>query len=86
MGLRGFTCISVYIYIHNWFYISYPVVIKHGNGESPKNGGFSWKITEKWSMFHCYVCLPEGTCFFPYNHFWLVVWNIFPYIRNSHPN
>ena len=29
--------------------ISYPQVIKHGNGKSPINGGFT--ITDQWSIF-----------------------------------
>ena len=29
----------------------YPLVIKHGNGESPMNGRFRRKITDKWSSF-----------------------------------
>ena len=38
----------------------YPLVIKHGIGESPINGGFSRKITDKCPIFHCHVWLPEG--------------------------
>ena len=38
----------------------YPLVIKHGNGKSPINGGFNRKIIAKWSIFHCHVWLPEG--------------------------
>ena len=34
-----------------------PLVVKHGNGTSPMNGGFSRKITDTWfsfqqAMFH----------------------------------
>ena len=29
----------------------YPLVMKHGNGKSPLNGGFNRKITDKWSVF-----------------------------------
>ena len=32
---------------------TYPLVIKHGNGQSPMNGDFNSKI--KWSIFHCHV-------------------------------
>ena len=33
----------------------YRLVIKHGNGSSPTNGGFSTNITYKWFIFHCHV-------------------------------
>ena len=39
---------------------SYPLVIKHGNGQSPMDRGLNRKITYKWSIFHCHVWLPEG--------------------------
>ena len=29
----------------------YPLVIKHGNGKFPMNGGFRRNITGKWSIF-----------------------------------
>ena len=38
----------------------YPLVIKHGNGKSPWNGGFNRKLTDKWSIFHCHVWLIIG--------------------------
>ena len=30
-------------------------------GKSPIYGGFYRKITDKWSIFHCHVWLPEGS-------------------------
>ena len=41
----------------------YPLVIKHGNGKFPINGGFNFnnKILDKWSIFRCHVWLPDGT-------------------------
>ena len=44
-----------------WWLGVYPWVIKHGNGTYPMNGGFIRKITDKWSVFHCHVWLPEGS-------------------------
>ena len=38
----------------------YTLVSKHGNGTSSIHGGFSSNITNKWSIFHCPVWLPEG--------------------------
>ena len=39
--------------------IGYPSGI-YGNGKSPLNVGVYRKITNKWSIFHCHVWLPEG--------------------------
>ena len=44
-----------------WWRGGYPWVIKHGNGTYPMNGGFIRNITDKWSIFHCHVWLPEGS-------------------------
>ena len=45
----------------------YPLVIKHGWLENPQT---EWrflarKIIDKWSIFNCYVCLPEGIHVYP---------------------
>ena len=37
----------------------YPLVIKHGNGQSPMDGDVDRKITNNLTIFHCYVCLSE---------------------------
>ena len=51
---------SYYWVLDTHSHIGYPLVIKHGNGKSHTNGGFNRKITDKWSMLHCHVWLPEG--------------------------
>ena len=38
----------------------YHLATKHGDGKSPFNGGFNWKITDQWSIFHGHGWLPEG--------------------------
>ena len=37
-----------------WNIMTYPLVIKHGNGEPPLNGGVHRKITGKWSICNCH--------------------------------
>ena len=40
----------------------YPLVVRHGHGTSPINGGLiRTNISSKHGIFHCYVWLPEGT-------------------------
>ena len=46
----------------NWHSSLYPAANKHGNGKSTMNGGFIWKITDTWSIFHYHVWLLEGKC------------------------
>ena len=43
-----------------WILWGYPLVVKHGNEKSPLGGGFTRKITDKWSVLHCHVWIPEG--------------------------
>ena len=51
-------------FIEGYFFSNnYPLVIKHGNGKSPRNGGLNGKITARWSIFHCHVLLPEGRAY-----------------------
>ena len=40
--------------------LMYPLVIKHGSGKSPTNGGSNRKITYQRSILNCHVWLPEG--------------------------
>ena len=40
---------------------TYPLIMEVLIGISLVNGGVSWKIIDKWSLFHCHVWLPEGS-------------------------
>ena len=60
--------------------VQYPLLIKHGNGKSPVNGGFDRK-----RILHCHVWLPEGTSNSPikwYIHQYPTIHYIYPRLNH----
>ena len=55
-----------------------PLVIEHGNWQSPIRGGFNGKIIYKLKIFHCHVWFPAGT--FQMTFFRSLGWYINTYI------